>query len=139
MTTSSILSSPGDAPTFRRSRAVIYWVATAFVAGTAVVAGAMDLLRMQPLSGALAHLGYPPYFGGILGAAKVLGAAALVAPRAPRLKEWAYAGMFFDYVAAVASYVAIGEATAANLGGPIVSAALLVASWAARPASRRLA
>ena len=120
-----------------RARALTYWIATVFVAGAALGSGSMNLARAALVVGALAHLGYPPYFGSLLGAAKVLGGIALLAPGWPRIKEWAYAGMFFDYAAAVVSYTAIGDATAANLSGPIVSAALLAVSWAARPASRR--
>ena len=39
----------------------------------------------------------PQYFLVILGIWKLLGAVALVIPRFPRLKEWAYAGVLFDF------------------------------------------
>ena len=136
----TVASSPaltgGNSPTFPRWRTIVYWVATVFVAGNGAVAGAMNLLRLQPFFGVLLHLGYPAYFGTILGIWKVLGALALVAPRYPRLKEWAYAGMFIDYTAAIASYVAVGDGVASTLAGPIISVGLLVASWALRPSSR---
>ena len=45
------------------------------------------------------HLGYPDYFATILGVWKVLGGIAVLLPRTPRLKEWAYAGMVFDLTA----------------------------------------
>jgi hypothetical protein len=63
---------------------------------------------------------------------------SLLAPRYPRVKEWAYAGMFIDYTAAIVSYVAVGAGTASNLSGPILSVAFLAASWALRPPSRRV-
>jgi hypothetical protein len=99
----------------------------------------MDILRVQPVFGILLHLGYPAYFGTILGIWKVLGALALLAPRYPRVKEWAYAGMFIDFTAASASYVAVGERAVSNMSGPIMSMVVLAASWALRPSSRRLA
>jgi energy-converting hydrogenase Eha subunit C len=92
---------------------------------------------MEPLFSQLLQLGYPAYFGTILGTWKVLGAVALVVPRHPRVKEWAYAGMFIDYTGAVASYVVVGAGTASNLSGPIMSILFLAASWALRPSSRR--
>jgi hypothetical protein len=69
----------------------------------------------------------------------VVGAIALLAPGYPLVKEWAYAGSFVDYTAAVASYVAVGDGVASNLAGPIVSIVFLVVSWALRPPSRRVA
>jgi uncharacterized membrane protein YphA (DoxX/SURF4 family) len=118
---------------------VAYWVATVFVAGTGAAAGTMDILRLEPFFGMLTRMGYPAYFSTILGIWKVLGAVALLVPGYPRLKEWAYAGMFIDYTAATASYLAVGAGGANNLMGPLMSMGFLVASWALRPPSRRLA
>jgi hypothetical protein len=56
-------------------------------------------------------LGYPVYFLTILGVWKVLSAPALLAPRLPRLKEWAYAGIFFDLTGAAASHAFSGDRT----------------------------
>lgn len=123
----------------RSRRLILYWAATAFIAANAVVAGTMDVLRMQPLFGIVLDLGYPAYFATLLGTWKVLGAAALIAPRLPRLKEWAYAGGVIDYSAAIVSYLAVGDLALSSLLGPIISLNLLVVSWALRPASRRLA
>jgi len=126
----------GNSPAFPRKRMIAYWVVTVFVAGNSAVAGALDILRIQPFFGILLHLGYPAYFSTILGVWKVLGAVAILAPRYPRLKEWAYAGLFFDFTAATASHAAIGEV--AQLVGPISSIVFLAASYALRPSSRRV-
>ena len=67
----------------------------------------------------------------------MLGAAAVLAPRLPRLKEWAYAGMVFDLTGAARSHAAVGDA-AAKVVTPLVLLALVVASWALRPQSRKL-
>jgi DoxX-like family len=56
----------------------------------------------------MTHLGYPVYFCVILGAWKVLRAIAVLAPRFPRLKQWAYAGTAFDLIGAMASQLAAG-------------------------------
>jgi hypothetical protein len=149
MTTSILVTKPMNtagspsttaksAPTATRTRTIIYWIATVFVAGNALVAGAMNIFRIQPFPTILLHLGYPAYFGIMLGIWKVLGGLSLTAPRCPRLKEWAYAGSFVDYTAATVSYLAVGDGTPATLIGPLVTIILLVVSWALRPASRRL-
>ena len=121
-----------------RARAFIYWTATVFVAGNALIAGVMNILRISPFPTILMHLGYPAYFGTMLGTWKVVGALALVIPKYPRVKEWAYAGSFIDYTAAIVSYIAVGAGCVTNLAGPLVTIILLGVSWALRPASRRL-
>jgi hypothetical protein len=68
----------------------------------------------------------------------VLGAIAILAPRFPRLKEWAYAGIFFDLTGAAASSASVGVygAFAFHILAPLILAVVLVASWALRPESR---
>jgi uncharacterized membrane protein YphA (DoxX/SURF4 family) len=85
----------------------------------------------------MSHLGYPLYFAALLGAWKVLGALAIVAPGLPRLKEWAYAGMFFDLSGAAISHGSVGDPPARWLT-PLAILAVVVASWALRPRSRVL-
>jgi hypothetical protein len=51
-------------------------------------------------------LGYPVYFIQFISIAKVLGVIAILVPRFNRIKEWAYAGLFFDLIAAIYSGVA---------------------------------
>jgi hypothetical protein len=108
-------------------------LAFAFAAG-----GAIDLARREQVAGIMTHLGYPLYFAAILGFWKVLGAVAVVAPRFPRLKEWAYAGMFFDLTGAALSHFVSGDAAATVLT-PLVLLGIAAASWALRPADRALA
>jgi uncharacterized membrane protein YphA (DoxX/SURF4 family) len=88
-----------------RGRVIAYWVTTVLVFFQLGSGGAGDILRIQPVVEGMAHLGYPAYFCVILGVLKVLGAVAVLAPRFPRLKEWAYAGTVFDLTGAAASSV----------------------------------
>ena len=60
---------------------------------------------MEYLHVLLTHLGYPQYFMNITGAWQLACAAALMAPRRfPLVKEWAYAGAFFDHSSAFISH-----------------------------------
>src|SRR6478735_8088345 len=54
-------------------------------------------------------LGYPVYFIPFTGVAKVLGIIAILIPGYPRIKEWAYAGLFFDLIGAIYSVTSIGQ------------------------------
>jgi hypothetical protein len=85
----------------------------------------------------LAHLGYPAYFATILGTWVLLGAAAIVTPDLPRVKEWAYAGMFFTLTGAALSHAASGDPSGKVLL-PMVVLGAVVVSWALRPARRTL-
>ena len=121
-----------------RRRIVGYWVTTALVVFELVLGGVWDVLRVPQVRGLIERLGYPPYFLLILGIWKLLGAVALVIPRFPRLKEWAYAGVLFDLTGAVASLWASGLIDAGTMAYPIIMTGVAVASWALRPSSRRL-
>jgi uncharacterized membrane protein YphA (DoxX/SURF4 family) len=121
-----------------RSRIIAYWVTNALVVSELALGGVWDVLRVPQVRGLIERLGYPPYFLVILGIWKLLGAVALVIPRFPRLKEWAYAGVFFDLTGAVASQLASGLVDAGTMAYPIVMTGVAVASWALRPPSRRL-
>jgi uncharacterized membrane protein YphA (DoxX/SURF4 family) len=118
-------------------RNVAYWVTTALTAFVFLAGGAADLARPASVMEAMNLLGYPAYFVLILGVWKVLGGIAVLAPGLPRLKEWAYAGMFFDLSGASASHAAIREPVG-PIVTPLIILAIVMASWALRPASRKL-
>jgi hypothetical protein len=119
-----------------RSRTIAYWVTTVPIAAEFAVGGVMDILRLPPFFAIMRHLGYPSYFSTIIGFWKVLGAVAVLAPRPPRIKEWAYAGMVFTMTGAAASHLAVGDG-AETLVAPMIFTGLTIASWALRPSARR--
>lgn len=115
-----------------------YWATTGLVAAAFAFGGVMDLMAPPEMLAGLAHLGYPAYLAPLLGVWKLLGAVAVLAPGFPRIKEWAYAGMFFDLTGAAVSHAASGD-PAANVLTPLFILALVIASYLLRPESRRLA
>lgn len=118
-------------------RSAGYWTTTTLIALAFLSGGAAYLVRADvPLRG-MAELGYPAYFVTILGAWKVLGGLAILAPRLPRLKEWAYAGIAFDLTGAAFSHAAVGDPLVKVIV-PLVLLGIAAASWALRPESRRL-
>ena len=114
-----------------------YWVATVLLALGFLVGGVSDLAHAPQVVDGLASLGYPAYLASILGAWKVLGALAVAVPKFPRLKEWAYAGIAFDLSGALVSHLLCGQTD--KIAFPIVLLLVAGASWALRPASRKLA
>lgn len=125
-----------------RPRLVAYWVTTGLIALVMISGGFTHVFRVQSSVESLVHLGYPLHFVTLLGIWKILGGLALLAPGIPRVKEWAYAGIAFDLSGAAVAWAAVGAgdsgATAGHVLTPLVILAIAVASWALRPASRKL-
>jgi hypothetical protein len=121
--------------TMPRLRTIIYWVVSAPVLLETAVGAEWDLARIPFVREIFAHLGYPLYLLTILGVAKVLAVIGLVTPRARRVKEWAYAGVFFVYGGAACSHYAIGDG-AHKIGMPLAFAALTLVSSALWGGSR---
>jgi uncharacterized membrane protein YphA (DoxX/SURF4 family) len=118
-----------------KNRTIIYWVATIVLATECFVGGIMGLLRVSPFVSIMQQLGYPTYLMTILGVSYLLAGIAIILPRFPRAKEWAYAGLIFIYSGAVVSRVVAHDGVEAFVGLGILSA-LVFASWALRPPSR---
>jgi len=118
-----------------------YWITTTLVVLAMGSGGVAELAHLPANVEGLVHvLGYPPFVLTIIGLWKVLGAIALLVPRFPRLKEWAYAGIFFNMTGAAASNAAVGNygMYAWHILVDLFLAVLVVASWALRPQSRTL-
>jgi uncharacterized membrane protein YphA (DoxX/SURF4 family) len=120
-----------------KPRTIAYWTTTGLVAFAFAAGGLFDVMRAPQVLETMAHLGYPAYVASLLGVWKLLGAVAIVAPGAPRLKEWAYAGIVFDLSGAVVSHASVGDVLG-QFAAPLVLLALALTSWALRPASRVL-
>jgi uncharacterized membrane protein YphA (DoxX/SURF4 family) len=118
-------------------KTTLYWISTVLLTAVLLLGGVMDVLRAPPVVQTIAALGYPAYLATLLGVWKLLGAAAVVSPGLPRLKEWAYAGILFDLSGAAVSHAASGD-PASKVAVPLVLLAMAATSWALRPASRRM-
>ena len=119
------------------AKSIAYWTTTILFVFGMLSGGIAELARRSDNVEGMVRLGYPVYFMMIIGFWKVLGSVALVVPRFPRLKEWAYAGFFFNMTGAAVSHAVSGDATW-HVGVTLGFAALAVASWALRPQSRTL-
>jgi uncharacterized membrane protein YphA (DoxX/SURF4 family) len=127
-----------------KTKKIIYWIATVWLALGMFATGIQQFLHMR-VEGAIAppglegitHLGYRSYFLTIIGVWKILGVVAVLIPKFPLLKEWAYAGFFFLLTGAAYSHIATGDA-AVELIPSLFLLALTVTSWYLRPASRKI-
>ncbi len=132
-------SPHADASPGRRRRILmqgLYWVVSLPVLLETAVGIQWDLARVPYVLDVLDRLGYPHYVATVLGVVKILALLAILAPGLARLKEWAYAGIFFVYAVAATSHFAVGD-TIGSVVTPLVFAGLTLLSWALRPAARR--
>lgn len=116
---------------------ITYWIVTIWLALGMTSTGIVQLLKMEEETAMMTHLGYPHYLLTILGVWKILGVVAILIPRLPLLKEWAYAGFFFVMSGAVYSHLAMGD-EAITLFGPLLLLVLIGTSWYFRPVDRKL-
>jgi DoxX-like family len=116
-------------------RTIIYWVATGLVATAALSGGLNYLSATHHAIENFQHIGYPQQLRVLLGIAKVAGAIVLLLPRLPTLKEWAYAGFTFTWIAATVAHYLAGDG-ALSLA-PVALLGSLAVSYGMRPVSRR--
>jgi len=115
---------------------IIYWIATLWLALGMVSSGIVQLIKNKEEVNMMTHLGYPLYFLTIIGVWKMLGVAAVLIPKIPLVKEWAYAGFFFAMSGAVVSHFAVGDG-AKEFFGPVLLLILTVISWYLRSLDRK--
>lgn len=121
----------------KRNR-IIYWIATVWMSLGMVSSGAVQLLRVQEEVEMFAQLGYPLYLMSIIAVWKMLGVIAVLVPKFPLLKEWAYAGFFFVMSGAAVSHIICGHPFT-EIAPSLFLILLTVLSWYFRPPGRKTA
>ena len=116
---------------------IIYWVATIWLSLGMLSTGIVQLLRTEEEVSMMTKLGYPVYVLTIIGVWKLLGDTALLLPKLPVIKEWAYAGFFIAMSGAIISHVIIGDEIKESFG-PSLLIILTIVSWYYRPANRKV-
>jgi uncharacterized membrane protein YphA (DoxX/SURF4 family) len=118
------------------TRKIIYWASTGILAALSGFAAFVYLSGNAEAVQGFAHVGYPQQLRILLGIAKPLGAITLIIPGMPKLKEWAYAGFTFTWIAAFFAHYLAKDGAEAFM--PLFLLVLLFISYFTRPASRQL-
>lgn len=121
----------------KRRNKIIYWVATIWLSLGMLSTGIVQLIQMEEEVQKMNTLGYPSYFLTIVGVWKILGVIAVIIPKFPLVKEWAYAGFFFLMSGAIFTHLAVAD-EAVEYFGPALLLVLTVVSWYFRPVERKL-
>ncbi|HXD34742.1 MAG TPA: DoxX family protein [Pyrinomonadaceae bacterium] len=119
-----------------KTKKIIYWISTGWLALGMFSTGIVQLLKSKADVDQITHLGYPAYLLTILGIWKLLGVVAVLIPKYPLLKEWAYAGFFFAMTGAAISHIVTRDPVSQILPS-LLLLTLTAVSWYFRPADRK--
>ncbi|MEQ8582807.1 MAG: DoxX family protein [Marinoscillum sp.] len=108
---------------------IYYWISIGLILFFLVPGSIMNIMKTPDWLEVFTQLGYPEYLLPFLGVAKLSGCVALLLPNFNRLKEWAYAGLFFDLVGATYSGLMVGGFEPAMLIMFIALAVVLISYW----------
>jgi hypothetical protein len=109
-----------------KTNKIIYWISTGLLCLMMLGSAGMYIFNHQEVAGIFTKLGFPTYIVYPLAVAKILGVLAILSKQSKTLKEWAYAGFFFDFLLAMSAHLNVGD------GGfilPIVAIVLLLVSY----------
>jgi uncharacterized membrane protein YphA (DoxX/SURF4 family) len=120
-----------------KAKKIVYWIATIWLALGMASTGIVQLMKMNEDVDKMTHLGYPTYLLTMLGIWKLLGVIALLIPKFPRVKEWAYAGFFFAMSGAAISHIVMSDPVT-EIFPSLLLLVLTVVSWYFRPESRKI-
>ncbi len=107
---------------------IIFWVVTGLLAAMLGIGSVYDAISAPEAVEHVTRIGYPAYIVPFVGVAKILGLIAILVPGYPRLKEWAYAGIFYDLFGAFYSHIAFGDGPE-MWAGFIIGFAMLFTSY----------
>ncbi|MBK8946685.1 MAG: DoxX family protein [Ignavibacteriae bacterium] len=116
---------------------IIFWIATIWLSLGMLSTGIVQIIHLEDEVIKMKNLGYSEYFLTIIGVWKIFGVLAILLPKFPLVKEWAYAGFFFVMSGAIFSHFAVGD-TLAEFFGPTLLLLLTIISWYYRTEDRKI-
>ena len=91
------------------AKKILFFVSTGLLSLMMLFSAGMYIFNNAEISKLFEKLGHPGYIPYPLAALKLLGLAAIWSNYSAKLKEWAYAGFFFNFVLAFSAHMAIGD------------------------------
>lgn len=92
-----------------KNNKLIYWISTGLITALMLMSAGMYFFNHAEVAKTFETLGYPTYIIYPLAIAKILGLLAIWFSKSRSLKDWAYAGFFFDFVLAMAAHLNVGD------------------------------
>jgi hypothetical protein len=111
-----------------KTKKIIYWAVTTLLSVLCIMGSFVDIAHKPDAVALITHLGYPIYFISFIGILRLFGIIAILVPGYPMIKEWAYAGLFFDMFGALYSAIANGDALSSWIA-PLIAMLLVIGSY----------
>ena len=108
---------------------IAYYILTVLLSALMLFSAYGSLKGGADVEAMMTHLGYPMYVLTMLSYLKILGVVALWQTKFPNLREWAYAGFFFDMLGAGISFMAVGDPASAYLPIFVMTIVLVLGSY----------
>ncbi len=108
-----------------KTQKIVYWIATGLICALMLASAGMYIVNHQGVSEIFKQLGFPTFVIYPLAFAKILGVIAITTKKSRTLKEWAYAGFFYDFVLAFMAHYNAGE----SVLGTSIAIILLAVSY----------
>lgn len=109
-----------------KAQRIIYWIATGLLALLVLFSASMYFFNHEEVVEAFKKLGHPTYIIYPLAILKILGLAVILSNKGGVLKEWAYAGFFFNFVLAFFAHITVGDG---EQMGALMALILLLTSY----------
>lgn len=103
-----------------------YWASTGLLSAMMLMSAGMYFFNNEMVSQTFTNLGFPTYIIYPLAISKILGLVAIWTNKSKSLKEWAYAGFFFDFLLAGSAHIAVNDG---EFVGALVAMVLLFISY----------
>lgn len=105
---------------------IVYWTATGLLSALLIMSSGMYLFQNEMIQEAYISLGYPTYLIYPLVVAKLSAVTVLLTQKKSLIKEWAYAGLFFEFILAFFAHVMINDG---EHMGAVIAMVLLIISY----------
>ena len=105
---------------------IAYWIVTGLLSAFMLFSASMYFFKYADVAAEFTALGFPTFIIYPLAVAKILGIIAIISKISKSLKEWAYAGFFFDFLLAAGGHIAVKDG---EYLGAIVALVLLGISY----------
>ena len=109
-----------------KNNKIIYWVATGLLSIILVMSAGMYIIKNDEIRETFSQLGFPTFIIYPLACLKILGLVAIWTKKSKTLKEWAYAGFFFNFILAFGAHISINDN---EYAGAVVAMILLMVSY----------
>ena len=105
---------------------IIYWASTGIVAAMMLFSAGMYFFNYEMVAETFVRLGFPVYIIYPLAVAKILAVIAILTKKSDTLKEWAYAGLFFDFILAASGHIMANDG---EFAGAVFALVVLLISY----------